>query len=263
MSLLNKVAIVTGGSRGLGRGITSELASKGIRVAFTYVSASSEKLANDVVQEIERLNKEAGNNSNGPKAVAIRADIADLSTHSRIVADTFKAFSTDKIDFLIHNAGVSVDQVLGNITPEVFDKTVNINLKGLIFLTQEVAPHFARNGRIVSVSSISSKAGFVGQTVYAATKAGVEGLTRVWASELGRKYGITVNCINPGPIATDMWEGVGAEFEKMVFEQFPPRSADRVATIEDCTSVIGLLVEEKARWINGDVVNCNGGALMY
>jgi 3-oxoacyl-[acyl-carrier protein] reductase len=263
MSLLNKVAIVTGGSRGLGRGIAIELASKGIRVAFTYVSASSEKLANEVVQDIEELNKTAGNQNSGPKAVAIRADVGDLNSHKLILSRTLETFNTDKIDFLIHNAGVSTDQLLEVITPEVFDKTVNINLKGLVFLTQEVVPHFAQNGRIISVSSISSKAGFVGQTVYAATKAGVEGLSRVWASELGRKYGITVNCINPGPIETDMWENVSPEFKTMVFNQYPPRSADRVATIEDCTGVVGLLVEEKARWINGDVINCNGGALMY
>lgn len=263
MSLVNKVAIVTGGSRGLGRGIVVELARKGIRVAFTYVSPSSEKAANEVVGEVEKLNVAAGNDAPGAKALAIRVDIADLAAPNIILSETLKAFDTDQIDFLIHNAGVSTDQLLPDITLEVYEKTVNINLRGVIFLTQAVAPHFAKNGRIISISSISSKAGFFGQTVYAATKAGLEGLSRVWATELGRKYGITVNCINPGPIATDMWEGVSPEFEKSVFDRFPPTAAERVGTIDDCASIIGLLVEEKARWINGDVINANGGALMY
>jgi 3-oxoacyl-[acyl-carrier protein] reductase len=130
-------------------------------------------------------------------------------------------------------------------------------------LTQEVLPHFPKpsGGRIINVSSISSQAGFFGQTVYAASKGAVEGLTRVWATELGRKYGLTVNAINPGPVDTDMFDGTTKEFSDYVFSRYPPAVGDRKATAQDIADIVCFLAEERSRWVSGDIVCANGGGM--
>jgi 3-oxoacyl-[acyl-carrier protein] reductase len=262
--LLNKVAIVTGGSRGIGAATCVELASRGAKIALTYVSERSKAKAEAVAKDVEKVHKERDPNSDA-NVVVIQADAESLESPKKIVQETLKAFQTDTIDILVNNAGMSDDQFLPDITPEVYEKVMNVNCRGVIFLTQAVLPHFPkpRGGRIVNVSSVSATEGFFGQTVYAASKAAMDGFTRVWATELGRKYGVTVNGINPGPVDTDMFNNASDEFEKMVFETCPPSAENRRAHPQDIADIIGFLVDEKSRWVTGDIVCANGGGIYF
>lgn len=137
-----------------------------------------------------------------------------------------------------------------------------VNVRAVIFTTQAVLPYIRRGGRIVNISSISARGGFATQTVYAATKAAVEGLTRVWATELGHKYGVTVNAVNPGPVDTDMYRAAGEVHLKRMEEQNKKVPAEpRCGTAQDVADVVTFLCEERSRWVTGDVVCANGGML--
>lgn len=263
MSLENKVAIVTGGSRGIGRSICLELAKRGAKIALTYVSANSTSKAEQVANEVRKVHKERGTKGDDNVVIAIQADAASMESPSIIINETLKAFNSDTINILINNAGVSINQSLEDVTMDAYDKTMDINVKGVIFLTQKLLPHLPKQGggKIVNLSSVSSKAGFEQQTAYAAAKAGVEGLTKVWANELGPKYGITVNCINPGPVDTDMFNGVTDEMEKVIMDRLNPAVARKRASPQDIADIVAFLSEDKSRWVNGDVICANGGGL--
>ncbi|KAF2717662.1 NAD(P)-binding protein [Polychaeton citri CBS 116435] len=253
MSLKGKVAIVTGGARGIGRGIVLALAKEGSKVAFNYTSASSAAAAEVLCREVGEA---------GSEAVSVKGDITSEDTHTKLVEIALSTFSTDKIDFLINNAGAGDNRPLEEITPEIYDHLMNVNVKGLIFMTKAFVPHVRRGGRIVNLSSISARGGYATQTVYAASKAAVEGLTKVWATELGHKYGITVNCINPGPVDTDMYRAAGeVHLARMAKENEKTPAAPRAGTPEDIADIIYFLCSERARWITGDTVCANGGML--
>ncbi|CAN6668583.1 hypothetical protein TRVA0_040S01200 [Trichomonascus vanleenenianus] len=265
-TLVGKNAIVTGGSRGIGSAIALELASRGARVAITYVSESSQAKAQHVAQEIEKIHAKNGTKSEGPMAVVIRADASSMDAPKIIVSETLAGLKTDTVHILVNNAGISINQELGTITPDVYEQTMNIHVRGPLFLMQELKPHLPKlenggGGRIVNISSISSNAGFKGQSVYAAAKAGIEGMTKVWATELGESHGATVNCINPGPVDTDMFSGTTEAFEKLCYERFPPAVGKRLGTPQDMADIVAFLCEEKSRWISGDKVCANGGGM--
>lgn len=260
--LLNKIAIVTGGSRGIGAATSKELASRGAKVALTYVSAKSKEYADKVVDEIHQIHSERDASSKSETwAIAIQADAGDLEAPAKIVKETLGAFNTNTINILVNNAGAVINENLGDVKVSSYDHVMNVNTRGVIFLTQEVLPHIPKGGRIVNISSISATEGFFGQTVYAASKAAIDGLTKVWATELGRDYGITVNSINPGPVDTNMFNSSTSEFEKMVFETCPPSAGNRKADPQDIADIIGFLVDEKSRWVTGDTVSANGGGI--
>ncbi|ANZ74031.1 BA75_01852T0 [Komagataella pastoris] len=251
-SLKGKVAIVTGGVRGIGRGIALELAKNGAKVAVTYVSDSSKDLAAELVSQIDEL---VGANS----GIAIQADIADLKSGELVLAQVQKKFGQDTVDILINNAGTSKFSLLEDLTEEDFDLQFGINVKGLIFFTKAILPALkkSKSGRIINLSSGAARSGQLGATVYGSTKASINSLTKVWATELGRKYGITVLAVNPGPVITELFN---TSLEKSGLPTPPfPAAAERLGQPEDIAEMVGLLVTEKSHWFTGEVVNVNGG----
>ncbi|KAI1620187.1 putative gluconate 5-dehydrogenase [Exophiala viscosa] len=249
-SLLDKVAIVTGSSRGLGQGIALELAHRGANLVITYNSGSED--ADRVASDIEKL---------GRQAIVVKGRGTDRNAPAEIVAAAVKKFG--KIDIIVNNAGAGDDALLTDLTHELWDKILDTNLRMPTFLLKEALPHLGQAPRIVNISSVAARVGSAYMTAYAASKAALEGATRVWASELGHKYNATVNCVNPGPIATDMWlrdtdpEVLALWDEK----QKETPAAPRIAQVDDIAQIVAFLCEEQSRWSTGSVVNANGGML--
>ncbi|KAK5999976.1 hypothetical protein QM012_005064 [Aureobasidium pullulans] len=234
MPLNGKVAIVTGGARGIGAAIVQALASEGAKVAFNYVSDSSAPKAEELVKAIQ---------SSGGDAVCVQADMADVSAPSKILETTVQAFATDRIDILINNAGLGQNTPLQDVTPEEYEKLMNVNVRAVIFMTQQVLPYLkGSSNRIINLSSISARGGYATQTVYAATKAAVEGFTRVWAKELGHTHRVTVNAVNPGPVDTDMYRAAGeVHLARMEEQNKAVPAAPRCGTGQDVADIITFL----------------------
>ena len=244
--LNNRVAIVTGGGQGIGRAIALRFAREGAKVVVLDVVAET---ANGVVEDI---------NSAGGEARAVVCDVTKREQVESAVATVLSTYG--QIDILCNNAGITRDARLVKMTEDEFDAVINVNLKGVFNLTQAVAPHMVERGygRIISTSSIVGLYGNFGQTNYVATKAGVIGMTRVWARELGPK-GITVNAIAPGFIATDMVKTVPQKVLDTFTERTPVR---RLGEPEDIAYAYLMLASEEASFINGVVLSVDGGLVM-
>ncbi|KAL6886782.1 putative short-chain dehydrogenase [Trichoderma evansii] len=251
LDLSGKVAIVTGASRGLGAGIATLLGRRGANVVVNYVSPGSKERAEKVASEIE---------ANGTKAIVCQADMSQLDQIPRIVDAALKISPSGKIDILIHNAAQGSEANLVDTTEEFYTRHFDANVKGPIFLTKAVEPHIAKGGRIVFISSAGARLGVAGQTVYAATKAANEALARVWAKELGQSHGITVNSVNPGPIATDQWFQSDEQFLKdmqPLIDSTP--AAARVGEVDDIAPLVAFLCSDDAKWTTGSTLSANGG----
>ncbi|KAH3666339.1 hypothetical protein OGAPHI_004528 [Ogataea philodendri] len=243
--------IVTGSSRGIGKEIALYLGKFGCNVVVNY--SNSEDAALSVADQI---------NNSGGSAVVCQASVDDLSSHQRLV-DAGLSFNTGEINILVHNAGVGDDGYLETLTESVFDNRIGVNLKGPVFLTQKVLPHFTRNnGRIVFLSSICARMGYEEMGVYSATKAAVEGLMRVWSLELGRKYHCTVNAVNPGPVKTDMlMESTPEAMKALEDVANATPAAPRIGLPTDIAPLVGFLCSDEASWTTGSVLNANGGVV--
>ncbi|KAL3418236.1 short-chain oxidoreductase [Phlyctema vagabunda] len=253
MSLTGKVALVTGGARGIGAGIVRTLVTQGAKVAFNYMLKSSEQVASDLVKEL---------NADETRAACVQVDITSPDAPQKIIDLALKAFNTNKVDILVNNAGLGGNFLLEEVTAEDYERMMAVNVRAVIFMTQGILPYINRGGRIINLSSISARAGFATQTVYAASKAAVEAVTRVWATELGHKYGVTVNAINPGPVNTDMYRAAGpVHLARMSADIEKVPAAPRCGKEEDIADIVLFLSEERSRWITGDVVCANGGQL--
>lgn len=190
--------------------------------------------------------------------------MADTNAPATIIKATLDSFQTDTIDILVNNAGVGDNRPLGDVTLDAYMRMMDINVRAVIFMTQAVLPHLPkpRGGRIVNLSSISARGGYPTQSVYAASKAAVEGLTRVWATELGHSYGVTVNAVNPGPVDTDMYQAAGPVHLARMEEQNKKVPAEqRCGTVDDIGDIVLFLSQERSRWVTGDVICANGGML--
>lgn len=190
--------------------------------------------------------------------------MADTNAPANIIKATLDSFQTDTIDILVNNAGVGDNRPLGDVTLDAYMRMMDINVRAVIFMTQAVLPHLPkpRGGRIVNLSSISARGGYPTQSVYAASKAAVEGLTRVWATELGHSYGVTVNAVNPGPVDTDMYQAAGPVHLARMEEQNKKVPAEqRCGTVDDIGDIVLFLSQERSRWVTGDVICANGGML--
>ena len=244
--LEGRVALVTGAAQGIGRAIALRFAREGAKVVVIDIKAESVQA---VVEEVQAA---------GGTALAAVCDVTRRDQVNAAVAKVLEAYG--QIDILCNNAGITRDARLVKMTEEDFDLVVNVNLKGVFNLTQAVAPHMVERGygRIVNTSSIVGLYGNFGQTNYVATKAGVIGMTRVWARELGPK-GVTANAIAPGFIATDMVKTVPQEILDKFTSTTPVR---RLGTPEDIANAYLFLASEEASFVNGAVLSVDGGLVM-
>ena len=249
-----KIAIITGGSRGLGKNAALHTAKKGIGVIITYNSQQDE--ADNVVAEIEE---------NGGSAAAIKLDALKSSTFSDF-ADQVKTvlkekWNLEKFDYLVNNAGFGLHALFHETTEEQFDDMVNVHLKAPYFLTQKLLPLIADNGHILNVSSGLTRFSFPGSSAYASVKGGVEVLTRYLAKELGSR-GISVNTVAPGAIETDFSGGMvrdNAEMNKTIASM---TALGRVGLPDDIGPLIASLLSEDSKWVNGQRIEASGGMLI-
>jgi 3-oxoacyl-[acyl-carrier protein] reductase len=244
--LAGKVAVVTGASKGIGAAIARELADAGAAVVVNY--ASSKAGADRVVSEIVKK---------GGKAVAVQADMSNHADIKRLFAETKKAF--DKVDILVNNAGVYEFIPLENVTAESFHKMFNLNVLGLILASQEAVKHFgSEGGNIVNISSIAATSAPPTASVYSATKAAVNAVTRSLAQELGPRK-IRVNSINPGMIETEGLHAAGiteSDFRKETEKQTP---LGRIGKPEDIAPMAAFLASSDSAWITGESFYITGG----
>ena len=250
----SKIALVTGGSRGLGKNMALSLATKGYDVILTYNSKKDE--ANEVVAEIEAKGQKAATLQFS--AGEIKGFDAFLEQVKTILRDKF---DTDHFDFLINNAGIGHHALFIEMTEENFDILNNIHFKGVYFLTQKALPLINDGGRIVNISSGLARFAMPGTSAYGSMKAGVEQLTRYLAKELGSR-GITVNVVAPGAIETDFSGGMvrdNPDVNKRVAEI---TALGRVGLPDDIGGVVSFLCTEDARWINGQRIEVSGGMML-
>ncbi|KAF1344374.1 putative gluconate 5-dehydrogenase [Delphinella strobiligena] len=247
-SLAGKNAIVTGGSRGIGAGIALELAKRGANVLITYQSASGQ--AEEVAEKVRYLGREA---------LVVQAAGTDKEAPERIVKALVEKWT--HIDIIINNAGAGDDCLLKDLTYDLWDKILNTNLRFATFLVKESIPHLGTAPRIVNISSVIGRMGGAWATPYCASKAALEGVTKVWAAELGQTHNATVNCVNPGPVGTDMWlRDTGADvLAEWDIKMKETPAAPRIGTVDDIAQIVAFLSEEASRWSTGSTVNANGG----
>ncbi|KAF9003354.1 hypothetical protein BDQ17DRAFT_1305702 [Cyathus striatus] len=246
-SLAGKVAIVTGSSRSIGAAIVKKLSEEGAKVIVNYVSNPAP--AEEVVNAIKASGK--------GDAVAIKADASTLAGGRFLVDETIKVYG--KIDILVCNAGFLGNNNLAQEDEETFDKAVNANFKGPLFLAKFAAEHLpSPGGRIIFLSSsLTANSTILPYTLtYVATKGAIEQITRVLAKDLGAR-GITVNAVSPGPVDTPMFREGKSEELIRTFQNLAP--SKRLGQPEDIAPVVAFLASDAARWVNGQNVRANGG----
>lgn len=244
INLQGKSAIVTGGSLGIGNAIALKLAECGANVALNYRRHKEE--ATNLVSRIQAMQR---------KAFAVQADVSSFQDAQNLVEQTLNHFG--RIDILVNNAGINWDGVIWKMSEEQWDTVVAVNLKGYFNYIRAVAPLFRdqKGGKIVNVSSINGLRGKFGQANYAATKAGILGLTKTVARELG-KYGINVNAVAPGLIETEMVKQAPENVRQMALEEIVLK---RIGQPEEVANVVVFLCSDLARHITGEVIKVDGG----
>jgi NAD(P)-dependent dehydrogenase (short-subunit alcohol dehydrogenase family) len=246
-----KLAIVTGGSRGLGKSAAIHLARQGVDIILTYQSQASQAQA--VVAEIE---------AQGGQAAALPLDVADSASFAAF-ADALRRLLAEKwqrsrFDFLVNNAGTGLDAAFADTTEAQFDQLVNIHFKGVFFLTQSLLPLIADGGRIVNVSSGLTRFSLPGKAAYAAVKGAVEVLTKYMAKELGPR-GIAVNVVAPGAIATDFGGGVVRDNPQVNGFVAAQTALGRAGLPDDIGGAIAALLRDDSGWINAQRIEASGG----
>lgn len=245
-TLDNKVAIVTGGSRGIGKSIALELARQGAKVVINYNSNAD--AAQEVVKEIEAL---------GTQAFASQADVSDNAQAKVLIEDAIRQFG--RVDILVNNAGITRDRSFLKLTEENWRKVIDVNLNSAFNTTSAVLPSMVEQkfGRIINISSIIGQSGNIGQTNYAASKAGLIGFTKSLALEMANK-GVTVNAICPGFIETEMVAEIPAEVLEKIVSKIPQR---RLGQPQEIAKAVVYLATE-GDYITGQQLNVNGGLYM-
>lgn len=246
-----KIALVTGGSRGLGKNMAIALAKKGLDVILTYNSKKDE--AEAVVKEIQSL---------GRRAATLQFNAGEIGTFESFVGSIKKVlnekFSSDKLDYLINNAGIGIHAMVSDTTPEQFDLLTNIHFKGPFFLTQKLLPTLADGGGIVNISTGLARFSMPGYSVYGSLKAGMESMTRYMATELGGRK-IRVNIVAPGAIETDFGGGAVRDNEQVKAMVSAATALGRPGLPDDIGGVVAFLCTEDAKWVNGQRIEVSGG----
>ena len=238
-----QTAIVTGAGRGIGRAIAKELAATGANVVVNYVTSAD--AARELAREIEEL---------GPKALVVQADVTEYDQVGEMIKLTIETFG--QIDILVNNAGITRDKTLKNMTREHWDEVVDVNLGSLFNCTKQVLPFMLerKSGKIVNISSFVAQGGNVGQSNYAATKAGIIGFTKSLALEVSR-HGITVNAVCPGFTETDMLMTVPEHIRQRILDKIP---MGRFGKPEEIASCVRYIVTE-ADYMTAQAISINGG----
>lgn len=247
MDLKGKTAIVTGGARGIGRAISLKLGSMGANVVVNY--SGSQESAEEVVKELKDM---------GVSAFSIRANVSSLPEVESMFEAVINAFG--KVDFLINNAGIARDTLILRMTEEDFDSVIDINLKGTFNCIKCATKYMVkqRYGRIVNIASVVGVIGNAGQANYAASKAGIIGLTKSAARELAGRN-INVNAIAPGFITTSMTEGLQDKIKNEYMDKIPLK---RFGNPEDIANCAAFLCSNLSEYITGQVINVDGGMVM-
>jgi NAD(P)-dependent dehydrogenase (short-subunit alcohol dehydrogenase family) len=247
----NKIALVTGGSRGLGKDMAISLAKKGNDVILTYNSKKEE--AENVVADIEKL---------GQKATALQLNVGETKSFDNFAASAKavlkEKWNRDNFDFLINNAGIGINAPFAEITEEQFDLLLNIQFKGVYFLTQKLLPILTGGGRIINLSTGLTRFALPGFSAYAAMKGAIETFTKYLAKELGPRK-IAVNVIAPGAIETDFGGGAVRDNEQMNAHIASVTALGRVGLPNDIGGVVAFLCSEEAGWINAQRIEVSGG----
>jgi 3-oxoacyl-[acyl-carrier protein] reductase len=244
MDLEGKVAIITGGSMGIGTAISLDLAQSGADVALTY--RRHEQEAMDIVEKIKGL---------GRKSKAFKVDVSEFEAAHKLVDEVIKEFG--HLDILINNAGMNWDGVVWKMTEEQWDKVIDVDLKGTFNFIRAVAPLFReqKSGKIINITSINGLRGKFGQSNYSAAKAGTIGLTKTVAREMG-KYNVNVNSVAPGMILTDMFKDLPEEFKQKAADE---TVFNRLGDPEDVAHLVTFLASDKSKHITGEVIKVDGG----
>jgi NAD(P)-dependent dehydrogenase (short-subunit alcohol dehydrogenase family) len=254
MAATSKIALVTGGSRGLGKNMAISIAKKGFDVILTYNSKEQEAL--EVVAEIEKL---------GQKAAALQLNTGESKTFdvffTKLTSVLKDVFDTDHFDFLVNNAGIGANAPFADTTEADFDLLMNIQFKGVFFLTQKALPLINDGGRIINISTGLARFTLSGYSVYAAMKGAIETLTKYQAKELGVRK-ITANIVAPGPIETDFGGGVVRDNAQVNGFLTGITALGRVGLPDDIGGVVAFLCTEDAKWINAQRIEVSGGMLL-
>jgi NAD(P)-dependent dehydrogenase (short-subunit alcohol dehydrogenase family) len=252
--MTNKIAIITGASRGLGKNTALKLASQGVDLIITYRSKKEE--ADAVVTEAESL---------GVKATAVQLDVAESKAFSAFAATVKDLLSSkwqrENFDFLVNNAGIGINTPFAQTTEDQFDQLVNIQFKGVFFLTQKLLPLIADGGRIINISTGLTRFSFPGYAAYASMKGAIEVLSKYLAKELGPR-GIAVNVVAPGAIETDFGGGVVRDNEQLNNHIASVTALGRVGVPDDIGGVIASLLSDDNRWVNAQRIEASGGMML-
>src|SRR5690606_4868750 len=241
--LKNKTAIITGSSRGLGKKTAIALAKQGANVVVNYNSNESEALS--TVNEIL---------SDGGNAIAIKADVSKSEDVNNLFEKTIEHFG--KIDIVVNNAGIMVTKFLKDFSEEEFDKQFSINVNSVFLMMKKASETLEQNGRIINISSSTSRLMMPGYAVYSAAKSAVEQMTRVFAKEIGSK-GITVNSVLPGPIKTELF--LNGKSDELISRIASLSAFNRIGEVEDIIPIILFLSGNDSQWITGQNIGINGG----
>ncbi|MFM2344849.1 MAG: hypothetical protein RLZZ210_1461 [Pseudomonadota bacterium] len=251
---MRKIALVTGGSRGLGRDMTISLAKKNLDVIITYNSNSQE--AYYTVQKVQEI---------GVKAYAIKLNVADVSSLNAFIGNLKlvlkQNFDADNLDFIVNNAGYGMNNSVEQATEAEFDSLLNVHFKGVFFLTQKVLPILNNGGGIVNISSGLTRFSFAGYSVYAAMKGAIETMTKYQAKELGSRQ-IRANVVAPGAIETDFGGGVVRDNPDLNNHIASITALGRVGLSDDVGSVVAFLCSDDAKWVTGQRIEVSGGTLL-
>lgn len=245
--LTDKIALVTGASRGIGRAAAKMLAAQGAYVYVNYLG--SENAAEETVAEIA---------NNGGKAEALQCNVADFQACGEMIASIIK--KSGRLDILVNNAGITKDGLLMKMSEEDYDQVLDINLKGTFNTIRHASRYLLkqRSGKIINIASVSGVLGNAGQANYSASKAGVIGLTKSAARELASR-GICVNAIAPGYVETDMTDGLSEQVKAQMLAQIP---LGRAASPEEIANVVLFLASEQSAYMTGQILSVDGGMAM-
>lgn len=242
-SLENKVALVTGASRGIGAAVAKHLANAGAKVVVNY--AGNAAAAEEVVVAIR---------ASGSEALAVQGDVSNAADVKRLFDTAINHFG--RLDILVNNAGVILYKKLAEITDEEFDRILGINVRGVFYALREAATRLADGGRIINFSSTTTRMLLPTYGAYVATKGAVEQLTRVFAKEMGVR-GITVNVVSPGPVNTELF--TTGKTEEDIKRMANLAALGRIGEPEDIARVVGFLASDEAGWVSGQNLGANGG----